>query len=99
MQHSDPLMRELIPAINEIEKYGLQSGFAIADRDKTLQKNLIKITSQQLLPKGSLRFSYQRFKALYATFGKGRDNAAKQGLIILGLCKIIWDEIRSLRTP
>ena len=62
MQHSDPLMRELIPAINEIEKYGLPPGFIIADRDKVLEKNLIKITSQQRLPMGTLRFSYQDLK-------------------------------------
>ena len=62
MQHSDPLMRELIPAINEIEKYGLPPGFIIADRDKVLEKNLIKITSQQRFPTGTLRFNYQDLK-------------------------------------
>ena len=53
MQHSEPLMTELIPTINEIKKYGLQPGLTIADSDKALEKNLIKIASLQRLPTGT----------------------------------------------
>jgi hypothetical protein len=38
-------MTELIPAINEIVKYGLQPNLATIDRDKLLEKNLVKIYS------------------------------------------------------
>lgn len=38
-------MKELIPTINEIVKYGLQSNLIVADRDKLLEKNLIEIYS------------------------------------------------------
>ena len=88
MQHSEPLMTELIPTINEIVKYGLQPSLTIADREKVLEKNLIKITSQQRLPTVALRFRYRRFKAVYATCSKGRDIAAKRelqgGLFMIG---------------
>ena len=38
-------MKDLILIINEIVKYGLQPNLAVEDRDKLLQKNLIKIYS------------------------------------------------------
>lgn len=38
-------MNELVSLINEIVKYGLQPNLKIADRDKLLEKNLIKIYS------------------------------------------------------
>ncbi|MEO6452763.1 MAG: hypothetical protein ABIN97_01760 [Ginsengibacter sp.] len=36
-------MTELIPIINEIVKYGLQPNLTVTDRDKLLERNLIKI--------------------------------------------------------
>ena len=36
-------MKELIPTINEIIKYGLQSDLAETDKEKLLEKNLVKI--------------------------------------------------------
>ena len=36
-------MTELIPTINEIVKHGLQSDLTIADKEKLLEKNLVKI--------------------------------------------------------
>ena len=36
-------MTELIPTINEIIKYGLQSNLAVTDKEKLLEKNLVKI--------------------------------------------------------
>ena len=38
-------MRELVLTINEIVKYGLQPNLTNTDRDKVLEKNLIKIYS------------------------------------------------------
>jgi len=38
-------MKELIPTINEIAKYGLQPNLAITDKEKLLEKDLIKIYS------------------------------------------------------
>lgn len=38
-------MNELISIINEIVKYGLQPNLTVSDRDKLLEKNLIKIYS------------------------------------------------------
>ena len=35
-------MKDLIPTINEIIKYGLTANMIVADRDKLLEKNLIK---------------------------------------------------------
>ena len=45
MHHSDPLMTELIPTINEIVKCRIQLSLTVADREKVLEKNLIKIYS------------------------------------------------------
>lgn len=36
-------MTELIPTINEIVKYGLQPNLTIADKEKLLERNLVKI--------------------------------------------------------
>ncbi|MES2589734.1 MAG: DUF5063 domain-containing protein [Bacteroidota bacterium] len=36
-------MRELIPTINEIVKYGLEPNLATSDKEKKLEKNLVKI--------------------------------------------------------
>ena len=36
-------MTELIPTINEIVKYGLQPNLTITDKEKLLEKNLVKI--------------------------------------------------------
>ena len=36
-------MTELIPTINEIVKYGLQSNLTVADKEKLLEKNLVRI--------------------------------------------------------
>ncbi len=36
-------MRELIPTINEIVKYGLEPNLATFDKEKKLEKNLVKI--------------------------------------------------------
>ena len=36
-------MTELIPTINEIVKYGLQSNLTLTDKEKSLEKNLVKI--------------------------------------------------------
>ncbi|MCL2132093.1 MAG: hypothetical protein FWH36_06545 [Lentimicrobiaceae bacterium] len=36
-------MTELIPTINEIIKYGLQPDLAVTDKEKLLEKNLVKI--------------------------------------------------------
>ena len=36
-------MTELIPTINEIVKYGLQPSLAVTDKEKLLEKDLIKI--------------------------------------------------------
>jgi hypothetical protein len=36
-------MTELIPTIKEIVKYGLQPDLAVADKEKLLEKNLVKI--------------------------------------------------------
>ena len=38
-------MQELIPTINEIIKYGLQSNLVEIDKEKLLEKNLVKIYS------------------------------------------------------
>lgn len=36
-------MTELIPTINEIVKYGLEPNLAMTDKEKKLEKNLVKI--------------------------------------------------------
>jgi len=36
-------MTELIPTINEIVKYGLQPNLIVADKEKMLERNLVKI--------------------------------------------------------
>ena len=36
-------MTELIPTINEIVKYGLEPNLATSDKEKKLEKNLVKI--------------------------------------------------------
>jgi hypothetical protein len=36
-------MIELIPTINEIVKFGLQSNLTVTDKEKLLEKNLVKI--------------------------------------------------------
>lgn len=36
-------MKELIPTINEIIKYGLEPNLATSDQEKVLEKNLVKI--------------------------------------------------------
>ena len=36
-------MTELIPTINEIVKYGLEPNLATTDKEKKLEKNLVKI--------------------------------------------------------
>jgi hypothetical protein len=38
-------MTELIPTINEIVKYGLESNLTTTDKEKELEKNLVKIYS------------------------------------------------------
>ena len=38
-------MRELIPTINEIVKYGLHLNLTVTDKEKLLEKNLVKIYS------------------------------------------------------
>ncbi|KQS92773.1 hypothetical protein [Chryseobacterium sp. Leaf394] len=38
-------MTDLIPTINKTIKYGLQPNFSLADREKLLQKHLVKIYS------------------------------------------------------
>ena len=38
-------MTELIPTINEIVKYGLQPNLAVADKEKLLERDLVKIYS------------------------------------------------------
>lgn len=39
----DSTMTELIPTINEIVKYGLQQNLTITNKEKLLEKNLVKI--------------------------------------------------------
>ncbi len=36
-------MTELVPTINEIVKYGLQSNLTVADKEKLLERHLVKI--------------------------------------------------------
>ena len=36
-------MKELIPTINEIVKYGLQSNLTVTDKEKLLERHLVKI--------------------------------------------------------
>lgn len=36
-------MTELVPTINEIVKYGLQANLTLADKEKLLERNLVKI--------------------------------------------------------
>ena len=36
-------MTELIPTINEIVKYGLQTNLTVSDKEKLLERNLVKI--------------------------------------------------------
>ncbi len=36
-------MKDLIPTINEIVKYGLQPNLTVTDKEKLLEKNLVKI--------------------------------------------------------
>jgi len=36
-------MKELIPTINEIVKYGLQPNLTVTDKEKVLERNLVKI--------------------------------------------------------
>jgi hypothetical protein len=36
-------MKELIPTINEIVKYGLQANLTLADKEKLLERHLVKI--------------------------------------------------------
>ena len=36
-------MKELIPTINEIVKYGLQPNLTVANKEKLLEKDLVKI--------------------------------------------------------
>ena len=43
--YKDTAMKELIPTINEIVKYGLQPNLNVADKEKLLEKNLVKIYS------------------------------------------------------
>ena len=38
-------MKELIPTINEIVKYGLEPNLNVVDKEKLLEKNLVKIYS------------------------------------------------------
>jgi hypothetical protein len=39
-------MKQLLPTINEIVKYGLQPSLAVADKEKLLERNLVKIYDQ-----------------------------------------------------
>jgi hypothetical protein len=57
-------MNELIPIINEITTYGLHPNSTIADRDKLLEKNLIKIYSLYF----DIQYEYDETK--YADFDK-----------------------------
>lgn len=41
--YDNPTMRELIPTINEIVKYGLQPNLIVTDKKKMLEKDLVKI--------------------------------------------------------
>jgi len=36
-------MKELIPTINELVKYGIQPNLTVADKEKLLERNLVKI--------------------------------------------------------
>lgn len=41
--YDNPTMTELIPTINEIVKYGLQPNLTVTDKEKVLEKYLVKI--------------------------------------------------------
>jgi hypothetical protein len=59
-------MKELIPTINEIVKYGLKSDLTVIDRDKLLEKDLIKFYSL------SFDIAYEFDNSEYPDFDKSQ---------------------------
>lgn len=82
-------MKELIPTINEIIKYGLQPDWMIADKEKWLERDLIKIYSLYF------EIEPQFDETQYADFDKSQLPNIRQHIASnfkdFGLYKIVLD--------
>ncbi len=58
-------MKNLIPTINEIVKFGLQPNLTITEKEKSLEKNLVKIYDLYF------QIEYEYDKTKYENFDKG----------------------------